>query len=443
MKKIFVSVIFLITAFLMVRGNFVIFKESENENEYGKYMGSPESLQKRHPRKSEIFWGPLSGSEKEISGTIKKGETLFDIFKKYNLNLSELFKIKEASANIHRLKEVYPGQLYKIIVDDNNQISSFIYWIDDDSILNITRNESGFCAEKKAVEYEKRTIHLGGLIKDSLISSMGNGRENMMLAMQLSDIFAWDIDFTTDIRNGDTFKLIVEGLYLNGEFKKYGDILAAEFSNNGETYRAYRFELNGKTDYYDAEGKSLRRAFLKAPLSFRRVSSGFSINRFHPVLKIYRPHHGIDYAAPVGTPVSAIGDGTVIFAGSKGQYGNLVIIKHLKGYKTYYGHLSKIKRGIKKGTKVSQGQIIGYVGSTGLATGPHLHYEMRINNKPVNPFTVKPRPGMYIPKGFMAEFRNFRNQMDTRLASISLPVFSLARKVVNSELFMRAGGVNE
>lgn len=410
MKKIFVSVIFLITTFLMVRGSFDIFKESENANEYGKY--------------------------REISGTIKKGETLFDIFKKYNLNLSELFKIKEASANIHRLKEIYPGQLYKIIVDDNNQISSFIYWIDDNSILNITRNESGFCAEKKAVEYEKRIMHLGGVVKDSLISSMGNGRENMMLAMELSDIFAWDIDFTTDLRNGDTFKIVVEGLYLNGELKKYGDILSAEFSNNGETYRAYRFELNGKVDYYDAEGKSLRRAFLKAPLSFRRVSSGFSINRFHPVLKIYRPHYGIDYAAPMGTPVSAIGDGTVIFAGRKGQYGNLVIIKHLNGYKTYYGHLSKIGRGIKKGTKVSQGQIIGYVGSTGLATGPHLHYEMRIKNKPVNPFNAKPQRGMYIPKRLMTEFRSFRNQMDTRLASISLPVFAFAGKGTR-------GGVNE
>ncbi|GER93030.1 hypothetical protein A45J_0761 [hot springs metagenome] len=419
MKKIFVSVIFLIIAFLMVRGSFDIFKESENTNEYGKYMG---------------YY--VSGTEKEIIGTIKKGETLFDIFKKYNLNLSELFKIKEASANIHRLKEVYPGQLYKIIVDHNNQISSFVYWIDDDSILNITRNESGFCAEKRTVEYEKRVLHLGGLIKDSLISSMGDGRENMMLAMQLSDIFAWDIDFTTDLRNGDPFKIVVEGLYLNGEFKKYGDILSAEFVNNGETYRAYRFEHEGKVDYYDDDGKSLRKAFLKAPLSFRRVSSGFSINRFHPILKIYRPHYGIDYAAPMGTPVSAIGDGTVIFAGCKGQYGNLVIIKHFNGYKTYYGHLSKVGRGINKGTKVSQGQIIGYVGSTGLATGPHLHYEMRVNNSPVNPITVKSLNRNSIPKNLMAKFKNFRNQMDRRLASISLPVFAFAGKEIR-------GGVNE
>jgi len=402
MKRISVTTIFLVLAFLMMRGNFDVLKKSENTNEYTKY--------------------------KEINSTIKKGETIFDIFKKYNLNLSELFKIEEASANIHRLKEVYPGQLYKIIVDDNNQISSFIYWIDDDSILNITRNESGFCAEKKAVEYEKRIMYLRGLIRDSLMSSMGNGRENMTLAMQLSDIFAWDIDFTTDLRDGDTFKIVVEALYLDGEFKKYGDILAAEFVNNGETYRAYRFEHNGKAGYYDEEGKSLRKAFLKAPLSFRRISSGFSLGRFHPILKIYRPHHGLDYAAPAGTPVSAIGDGTVIFAGKKGQYGNLVIIRHPNGYKTYYGHLSRFGSGIKSGAKVKQEQVIGYVGSTGLATGPHLHYELRIRNRPVNPVTVKSLEGDSIPKKLMAEFRGFKNQMDGRLASITPAAAVLAKK---------------
>jgi murein DD-endopeptidase MepM/ murein hydrolase activator NlpD len=257
---------------------------------------------------------------------------------------------------------------------------------------------------------------------------MGNGRENMMLAMQLSDIFAWDIDFTTDLRDGDTFKIVVEALYLDGEFKKYGDILAAEFVNNGETYRAYRFEHNGKAGYYDEEGKSLRKAFLKAPLSFRRISSGFSLGRFHPILKIYRPHHGLDYAAPAGTPVSAMGDGTVIFAGKKGQYGNLVIIRHPNGYKTYYGHLSKFGKDIKKGTKVEQGQIIGYVGSTGLATGPHLHYELRIRNRPVNPVTVKSLKGTSIPEKLMAEFRGFKNQMDGRLASIILKAVVIAKK---------------
>lgn len=407
-KKVFVTAIFLVLTFLMIRDNFDGLKEQENADEYNRY--------------------------KEISSTIQKGEALFDIFKKYNLNLSEFFKIKEASANIHRLKEVYPGQLYKIIVDDNNQISSFIYWIDDDSILDITKNESGFYAEKKAVEYEKRTMHLGGLIKDNLISSMGEGSDNIKLALQLSDIFAWDIDFTTDIRNGDVFKVVVQGLYLNGKFRKYGDIFSAEFINDGVTYRAYRFECNGKADYYGENGTTLRKAFLKAPLNFRRISSRFSYGRFHPILKIYRPHHGLDYSAPAGTPVSTVGDGTINFAGYKGQYGKLVVIRHSNGWKTYYGHLSRINRKIKRGLKVEQGQVIGYVGATGLATGPHLHYEMRANNKPVNPLKIKVSGGSSVPGNLKADWLKYKNEMDSKLVSITPPVFAFDRGTKHGNL---------
>jgi murein DD-endopeptidase MepM/ murein hydrolase activator NlpD len=404
MRKAFSIVIFLIIAFLMIRSSLNI-------------------------NKTERTVVPTKAKEyHEITGNIKKGETLFDIFKRYKLDIVELFKLKEASADIHKLKDLYPGHPYKIIIDDSSQINEFVYWIDDDNILNITRTESGFCAEKKAVEYEKKIEHIGGTINDNLILSMGEGKENLILALQLSDIFAWDIDFTTDLRNGDVYKIVVEGFYLNGEFKKYGNILSAEFINNSETFYAYRFENNNEIDYYDENGKSLRRSFLKAPLSFRRISSHFSKRRLHPILKIYRPHLGIDYAASVGTPVSTVGDGTVLFAGYKGQNGNMVIIKHFNGYRTYYGHLSKFKRGIKKGLKVKQGQIIGYVGATGLATGPHLDYRIKINNKFVNPLTLKLPRGKSVPKKLMAEFRNFRNEMDTRLASITPPTFALSEK---------------
>ncbi|MEW6571849.1 MAG: peptidoglycan DD-metalloendopeptidase family protein, partial [Nitrospirota bacterium] len=283
----------------------------------------------------------------EIRDTIKKGETLYHIFKRYELNLAELLALKEASANVHRLGRLCPGQPYKIIIDDTSRISEFHYWIDDDNILNITRTDDGFCAEKKKVEYEKRILYVSGRIEDNLMSSVGVERENIVMAYQLSDIFAWDIDFTTDLRRGDVYRVVVEGLYHKGEFRKYGEILSAEFINDGQTYRAYRFEHGGKADYYDEEGESLRRSFLKAPLSFRGISSGFSHRRFHPVLKIYRPHLGVDYVAPSGTPVSAIGDGRVTFAGYKGGNGNLVIIRHPNGYRTYYGHLLKIEKGIR------------------------------------------------------------------------------------------------
>lgn len=366
---------------------------------------------------------------KEIVGTVCSGETLFDIFRKYGLDVGDLFVMKEASADVHRLREISPGQPYKITVDDRNRIDSFEYRIDDDFILNISRTESGFEAEKTPVGYEKGILHVAGEIEDNLVSSVGEGREDLLLALDFSDIFAWDIDFTSDLRRGDFFKVVVEGLYLQGEFRKYGDILSAEFSNNGETYRAYRFERDGKAGYYDAEGKSLKKAFLKAPLSFRRISSGFSKGRFHPILKIYRPHHGLDYAAPSGTPVSAVGDGKVIFAGRRGQYGKLVVIQHRNGWRTYYGHLSKIEKGVKKGTKVAQGMMIGRVGSTGLATGPHLHFEVRVKDRPVNPLTLRLPREDSIPGPLRPEFADFRKRMDTRLALIAPPVVAFAGAV--------------
>lgn len=398
MKKLLISLIVLSVAFLTIRGNLKILSTADvsgtrQESEQEKY--------------------------KEISGTIKKGETLFDIFKKYSLDLGDLFKMREASAAVHRLKELSPDQPYKIILDEHDRINSFVYWINDDTILNITQQGENFSAEKIPVDYEKRTLHLGGVIKDNLISSIGDGRGNLLLAIQLSDIFAWDIDFTTDLRNDDQFKVVVEGLYLNGEFRKYGSILSAEFMNNGETFKAYRFEVDGNSDFYDEDGKSLRKAFLKAPLSFRRISSTFSRGRYHPILKIYRPHHGLDYAAPRGTPVSAAGNGTVIYSGHKGQYGKLVIIRHNNGYKTYYGHLSRISREARNGARVAQGAIIGYVGSTGLATGPHLHYEMRVNNKPINPLKLKIPRGTAVPEKLMADFRQMKIEMEQRLVSIS------------------------
>ena len=393
MKKAFVASILLVIAFFTLRINLspVRYVEAPNAMPQAKY--------------------------REIAGNIKKGETLFDIIKKYGLDLKELFEMREASAAVHRLKDLSPDRPYKIVLDGQDQIDSFTYWIDDDTVLKINNTDTGFCAEKVCLTYEKRIEHVGGVIRDNLFSAMGEGKGGLVLALKLSDIFAWDIDFTSDLRSGDTYKIAVEGLYIDGSFRKYGEIIAAEFVNNGETYEAYRYEVSGKADYYDGQGKSLRKAFLKAPLNFRRISSSFSRGRMHPILKISRPHHGLDYSAPQGTPVSVAGDGSVIFSGSKGQYGNLVIIKHRNGYKTYYGHLSRIARNVRRGSGVDQGQVLGYVGSTGLATGPHLHYEMRINDRPVNPLSVKIPHGSALPRELMAGFTQFRDDMNIRFAS--------------------------
>jgi murein DD-endopeptidase MepM/ murein hydrolase activator NlpD len=412
MKKIFIGIVLLMALFLIVR--------NQSTSSYKTEKSVSSKLAESENNKDTIF--------SEIKGRIKKGETFFNIFKKYNLDISELFRIREAAADVHGLRELHPGRQYKITVDNNERINSLEYRINDDAILNVTRTDSGFHAEKIPINYEKKILQIGHVIKDNLISSLGEGRENLVLALELSDIFAWDIDFTTDIRNDDEVKIVVEGLFLDGAFRKYGDVLSAEFTNNGQVYKAYRFENNGRAGYYDDNGKSFRKAFLKAPLNFRRISSYYSGNRFHPVLRIYRPHHGLDYSAPMGTPVSAIGDGKIVFAGVKGGYGNLVWIRHKNGYETLYGHLSRIDKDISSGTRVNQGQLIGYVGQSGLATGPHLHYEMRINHKPVNPLSIKLPRAESIPGRLTAEFRSFKNHMDTRLASIKTPVFALAKK---------------
>ncbi len=422
MRKAFIIAVFLAIAFLTIGNNFDLVSRTETPQQ---------------PAPGAVAARP--GAFREITGKIKRGETLFDIFKKYKLDPKALFQLKEASADVYKLGELRPKQPYKIVIDNNDQINSFEYWINDDTMLNITSTESGFCAEKVPVRYEKRILHIGGTIKDNLVSSMGEGHENLMLALQLTDIFAWDIDFTTDLRRNDEFKVVVEGLYRNGEFKKYGDILSAEFVNDGENYFAYRYSYDGKTDYFDADGKSLRKAFLKAPLSFRRISSGFSNRRFQPILKIWRPHHGLDYAAPTGTPVSASGDGTVLFAGRRGGYGNLIMIAHRNGWKTYYGHLSRFAKGIRRGARVSQGELIGYVGATGLATGPHLHYEMRIHNKPVNPLSVKIPHGESIPKKLMAGFRRVRDGMAGQLASIHSATFAVIGTAVTGPASRQKG----
>lgn len=360
---------------------------------------------------------PATPPLKSITNNIEQGETLFSIFMKHGLRIEELFAMKNAAASIHPLRELQPGKAYSITVDEQNFINSFTYRIDDDTILKIERVENDFQAHKYNIPYETRILTISGTIEDNLISAVGLEREDYLLALQVSDILAWDIDFNTDLRVGDTFRIITEGLYLNGEFKKYGKILSVEFVNNKQTYAAYLFEYEEKADYYDAAGKSLRKAFLKAPLSFRRISSSYSRSRFHPILRIYRPHHGVDYVAARGTPVSATADGTIRFAGYKGDYGKLVIVAHRNGYRTYYGHLSRIRQGIRKGRQVKQGDLIGYVGATGLATGPHLHYEMRQGNTPINPRRVKHVAGKPIPSAQMYEFKKMAGTLDKIFAA--------------------------
>ena len=393
------KIIFCVSIFVVFCGSFVLYLVVKNLPLNDKFA--------------------ISGipSSKSINNVIVEGDTLSAVFNKYGLSIDELFAISQAAASVHKLKELHPGRPYNIIVDEKNSINSFSYGIDDNNILKIERVDGVFRAGKSSVPYESRILTIGGQIDDNLISAIGKQTEDQILALQVSDILAWDIDFTCDLRTGDTFKIVVEGLYLDGKFKKYGKILSTEFINNKQKYQAYLFEHDGNTGYYDASGKSLRRAFLKAPLSFRRISSSFTRKRFHPVLKIYRPHRGVDYAAATGSPVSATADGTVVSAGYHGDYGRLVAIKHRNGYQTYYGHLSRIKNDLRQGRQVHQGDVVGYVGSTGLSKGPHLHYEIRQGGTHVNPLRFKVDAGKAISLTQMSEFKKITAIMDNTFAS--------------------------
>jgi murein DD-endopeptidase MepM/ murein hydrolase activator NlpD len=365
------------------------------------------------------FVDPGKEPPREIVDTVRKGETVSTIFEKHRLDIGELFRMREASAGIHRLRDISVGMPYTITLDPDNNVLSLAYHINDGEILRIVRSEPGYLAEKVAIEYERRVGSLGGVIQSNLVSSLPEGGSSALLAIELSDIFSWDVDFNTDFRKGDTFRVLVEEQWLDGEFRKFGDILAAELSVDGKTYRAFRFDAGGRPDYFDAGGKSLRKAFLKAPLSYRRISSGFTKRRKHPILRIVRPHYGVDYAAPAGTPVSAVGDGAVIFAGYKGPNGNLVIVRHPNGYTTSYGHLARIKKGIRRHAEVRQGDVIGTVGSTGLSTGPHLDFRIRRRGTFLNPLTVDLPRGGTIPPNRMPDFRGVAEEFTRSLAAIS------------------------
>ncbi len=376
---------------------------------------------------------PVESGLRTICDTVEKGETLLKIFSKHDLHMNEFIPVRNATLEIFPVRKLQIGQPYRFELDGEGKVSSFRYWINDDSILDIRRGKEGFCGSKESIPYEKHILVLEGTIEDTLISSIGDEGEHLSLAMDLSDIYAWDIDFTSDLQKGDTWRVAAEGMYLDGKFRKFGNILAAEFRNRGKVFRAYRYEnKEGKSGYYDEEGNSLKKMFLKAPLSFRRISSYYSSRRFHPILKIRRPHRGIDYAAPKGTPVSAVGDGSVLFAGRRGQYGNLVIIGHPNNWKTCYGHLSGISRLVRRGKQVVQGQVIGSVGSTGLATGPHLHFEVRRGGKSIDPLSAAFPRGGAIPKSRIRNFCLFRDRMDRTLASGSAGAATAALRKENN-----------
>jgi len=320
--------------------------------------------------------------------TIKRGDTLDRLFRRNDLDLGHLAMIVSLSEAAPYLKKLIPGDKLTIEHDEGDLISLYRE-INLTSAIKISKEESGFSSTliDRPLAIQRKTA--SGNIDTSLFDSAIASGITDKTVMNLAGIFAWDVDFVLDIRRGDSYYILYEELYQDDEYVGDGEIIAAEFNNNGRTIQAIRYiDKDGRSDYFTPEGQSIRKAFLRSPVDFR-VSSSFNPNRRHPVLKVVRPHRGTDYAAPRGTPIKASGDGKVIFRGVKSGYGNVVILQHGGNITTLYAHMSKFVSSVRSGSRVRQGQTIGYVGKTGLVTGVHLHYEYRLNGVHRNPRTVK------------------------------------------------------
>ncbi len=337
--------------------------------------------------------------------TIRQGDTLSALFSARQLN-SELHKIMQLGDQVKALKSVYPGQKLHFYHHDNS-LRGIELETSVNRRLSVVKHDTGYTVEDIVREFDVRTKIASSTIDTSLFLAGQRAGLSDAVIMDLANIFGWDIDFALDIRTGDQFSVIYEEKYLDGEKISDGSIIAAEFTNAGESYRAVRYtDSQGNTDYYSEHGRSMRKPFLRTPVDFARISSKFNLKRKHPILNKIRAHRGVDYAASIGTPIKASGDGKIVHRGKKGGYGNTIIVKHGSRYSTLYAHMHKYARNTQVGKRVKQGQIIGYVGKSGLATGPHLHYEFLVNGVHRNPLTVKLPDASPLPESEMKKFRS-------------------------------------
>jgi murein DD-endopeptidase MepM/ murein hydrolase activator NlpD len=362
----------------------------------------------------------------KLNLTIRRGDTLDKLFRKHDLDLGHLSEIAKLDEARKRFRKLKPGDQFEITHDQGELVSMYSN-LSLTSALKIERAESGFRAEIVERPIEKRKRLAYGAIETSLFESAADAGLSDRVIMNIAGIFAWDVDFVLDIRTGDNYYVQYEEIWQDGEYVMDGEIVAAEFNNNGRTYQAIRFiDDKGRSDYYTPDGHSVRKAFIRAPVDFTRISSNFNPRRRHPILNTIRAHRGVDYAAPRGTPIKAAGDGKVIFRGVKGGYGNTIILQHGGNITTLYAHMSRFA-GARVGSRVRQGQTIGYVGSTGLATANHLHYEYRLNGAHRNPRTVELPQANPIDQRYRQQFlatvepilQELENFKNTQLASVA------------------------
>lgn len=358
-----------------------------------------------------------------MTGIVKSGDTPATLLEGC-MALPEIYNLCNESKSVYSLSNLKAGQPWTMIYS-GDALVGLEYEIDDNERLVVSMTDGGFDFRREAIPYEIETKTVSGVIESSLFGAINDAGETDELGLRLANVFAYDVDFTRDLRQGDSFKMILQKRYREGSFVSYGPLAAASFTNQGKTFYAYSYtDKSGNTAYYDQNGRPLRKAFLKSPLPFTRISSGYSMSRLHPILKYRRPHQGIDYAAPTGTPISTVADGIIAEAAANDSQGRFVRVIHSNGYETIYNHMSKVAQIAKKGTRVRQGQVIGYVGSTGYATGPHLDFRMRQNGQLINPLQLKVMPADPIAKKEMPNFRaaiaEWRAQLEEPVKSADL-----------------------
>jgi murein DD-endopeptidase MepM/ murein hydrolase activator NlpD len=363
-----------------------------------------------------------AGVASTIEVIVARNDTMDAIFRRMALDTADLAAIRNLPGIRQSLDFLKPGDAIEVTHTNAGEIRQLSRKVSETQTLEVVRGDSGFAAKMIDNPVETRLHTATATIDTSLFQAAGAAAMSDVVAMKLAAVFAYDIDFALDIRAGDHFTVAYQQIYQSGRYLRDGEVLAAEFVNDGRTYRAVRFEsAAGTTGYYSPDGKPLRKAFLRAPVDFTRVSSAFATSRLHPILNRIRGHMGTDYAAPTGTPVHAAGEGRVSFEGTRGGYGNAIVLLHGGNISTLYGHMSRFAKSVRLGSHVNQGDVIGYVGMTGLATGPHLHYEYLMNGVHMNPQTV-PLPGAQpLRADALAEFISATAPLLQTLSAASQP----------------------
>ena len=350
--------------------------EDTQETAHAAPAPTPVAEEKKAPNHREVI--------------VSKGDTLSTLFEKVGLPAAAVHEVLASDKQAKQFSQLKHGQKLEFELSPDGQLTNLHSKLNDLESISLSKNDKGYTFNRITAKPTVRSAYVHGVINSSLSQSAARAGLSHSLTMDMASVFGYDVDFAQDIRQGDEFDVIYEQKVVNGKAVGNGPILSARFTNRGKTYTAVRYtNKQGNSSYYTADGNSMRKAFIRTPVDFARISSKFSMGRKHPILNKIRAHKGVDYAAPRGTPIKAAGDGKVLLAGRRGGYGNTVIIQHGNTYTTLYGHMQGFAKGVKTGGTVKQGQVIGYIGTTGLSTGPHLHYEFQVNGVHVDPLGQK------------------------------------------------------